>query len=85
MSQQPLDYRAPEQKPRRVVRSVVLVVFGLLIILYGLVAAAFVEGAVERGDPSASRIGVAFLSLLAAGGIAMITFGILGLRRRAAR
>ena len=84
MSQQPLDYRAPESKPRYVVRSIVLIVLGLPIVLYGLVGAAFVEGAVEQGDPSVSRVGVAILVLLAAGGVTMITFGILGLRRKAA-
>jgi uncharacterized membrane protein len=84
MSQHPVDYRAPELKPRPVVRSVILIVLGLLLVPYGLIGAAFVEGAVERGDSSVSRAGVLFLLLLAAGGIAMITFGILGLRRRAA-
>jgi hypothetical protein len=63
-------------------RSLLLIVLGIPILLYFGIGSAFLEGAVERGDSSVSRMGVLFMLLFAMGGITMISFGVVGLMRR---
>jgi len=85
MSNRPLDYHTPTVNTRRTLKSLVLVLLGPPISAYGLSEAVINAAALEQGDSSGSRIGAFLFLMLAAGGIVMLTFGILGLFGKIAR
>jgi hypothetical protein len=84
MPQPFLDYRTPAPqppKPRKVIRSLLLILFGVPITLYFGIGSLFVEGGREQGDPSVGPLSVVFVGMLAIIGITMIAFGIWELGR----
>ena len=61
---------------RRVVLGTVCVSVGGPVTLYFGIGSLFVAGAVQRGDPSVSRVAVWVMALLALAGVVVFTVGL---------